>query len=102
MTNHQALESVHIDKGLNRSLADLLPHLLKTKRAYYCSLVTNGTSIAHYSRYAVPCSVVCVYTSDVNDAELLMPSRDFHFQKKKKRARAETLAKRARAETLGN
>ena len=41
-----------------------------------------------------------VYTSDVNDAEILMPSRDFwlmmpsrvfHFRNKK-RARAETLA----------
>ena len=35
-------------------------------------------------------------TSDVNDDELLIPRREFHFLKKK-RARAETLAKRAQA-----
>ena len=48
-----------------------------------------------------------VLIRDVNDAELLMPSRDywflmpsrdFHFQKKTSPGRAETLAKRARSE----
>ena len=51
--------------------------------------------------------MLSVYTSDVNDAELLMPSRDycflmpsreFHFRKKTSPCRTETLAKRARAE----
>ena len=46
-------------------------------------------------------------TMDVNDAELLMPSRDycflmpsrdFHFRKKTSPGQAESLAKRARAE----
>ena len=48
-----------------------------------------------------------VHISDVNDSELLipsrdfwflMPSRDFHFRKKTSPSRAETLTKRARAE----
>ena len=39
-----------------------------------------------------------VLTSDVNDAELLMPSRDFHFREKLSPCRSNTLVKRA--ETL--
>ena len=53
---------------------------------------------------------VYIYTRDINDAELLMPSRDFHFRKKYEPmpsrdssqtspSRTETLAKRAQAES---
>ena len=62
------------------------------------TLKPNDPHVGHDSR---------VMTSDVNDAELLMPSRDFwflmpnrdfHFRKKTSPSRTETLAKRDRAE----
>ena len=62
------------------------------------------TSLVH----TLLCTIISWYTSDVYDAEILMPSldfwlmmpsRDFHFRKKKTSpSRDETLAKRARAE----
>ena len=42
---------------------------------YVCYPLKAHRYIGHSSNY--------VHTSDVNDDELLMPSRDFHFSEKK-------------------
>ena len=47
---------------------------------------------------------IWVITSDVNDAELLMPSRDFHFWKKNEPEPSQDSSQTSpsRVETLGN
>ena len=65
-----------------------------------------GNCYVRYCIYIYICIYLCMCGSDVNDAELLMPSRDFWFlmilsflEKKTSPGRSETLAKRAQSKS---
>ena len=86
------------------SLVVILPINLTGDRGQYVTstsrdIVSRGR---HYNllRNTTQYIIGLVISSDVNDADLLMPSRDFHFRKKNIPSRTETLAKRARAEPI--